>query len=69
MNAGLGKVRCHPSTFSNDISAEVMRPIVTKFHCSIYKQGEPIKPIFIPTASELWLLWQLKIVIGLEWEN
>ena len=37
-----------PSTFSNDISSEAMKPILAYFKRNIYRQGERIILFFVP---------------------
>ena len=55
-----------PSALSNDISSETTKSIVTKFHTQDLLAGGTNSTVFIQTAPELWLLWQLKVATDLK---
>ena len=64
----------HPSSVRRPSSVNIFKrhllwnlqgSLLPNFIYSIYRQGEPIILFFIQIASELWLLWQLKVSIDL----
>ena len=54
--------------FSNNITSEAVKPILSIFHIQHLRQGEQII-VFLFQSDKNWLLWQPTVSIDLQWEK